>query len=160
MQSLLANKSTRRRGVAYVVLLAVTLILMAFSSSPAVAELQRGVGFAFRPIQSAFNDVGRGVSSVFGALTEMDQLRTSNAALLQENQRLRVENQRAAEAQRQNDELTALLQLRSGMSFTTVAGQVIAREMSEFKRVVTIDQGSDKGIKQGDVVIAAGGALA
>jgi rod shape-determining protein MreC len=160
MNSLLANRTTRRRGVAYVVLLAVTLILMAFSSSPAVAELQRGVGFAFRPIQTAFNDVGHGVSSVFSALTEMDQLRTANAALLQENQRLRVENERATEIQRQNDQLTALLQLRSGLTFATVAAQVVARESSEFKRVVTIDQGTDKGVKQGDVVIAAGGALA
>ena len=160
MQSLLANRTTRRRGVAYILLLAVTLILMAFSSSPAVAELQRGVGYAFRPVQSALNDVGNGISSVFGAITEMDQLRISNQALLQENERLRNENARADEIQRENDQLTALLQLRSGLSFTTVASQVVARESSEFKRLVTLDQGSDKGIAAGDVVIAAGGALA
>jgi rod shape-determining protein MreC len=160
MNSLLANRTVRRRGVAYVLLLAVTLILMAFSSSPAVAELQRGVGFAFRPIQGALNDVGRSITSVFGAVTEMDQLRLSNQALLQENDRLRNENDRAAEVQRENDQLTALLQLRSGLNFTTVAVQVVARESSEFKRVVTLDQGTDKGISMGDVVIAAGGALA
>jgi rod shape-determining protein MreC len=160
VNSLLANRTTRRRGVAYVVLVAITLILMAFSSSPAVGELQRGVGFAFRPIQSAFNDVGHGVTSIFNALTEMDQLRTANAALLEDNQRLKVENERAVEIQRQNDQLTALLQLRSGLSFATVAAQVVARESSEFKRLVTIDEGTDKGVKTGDVVIAAGGALA
>ncbi len=160
MNSLLANRTNRRRSVAYVVLLAVALILMAFSSSPAVAELQRGVGFAFRPIQGALNDVGHGITSVFGAITEMDQLRTSNQALLADNQRLRVENARAAEFQRQNDQLTALLQLRSGLTFDTVATQVVARESSEFKRTITLDQGSDKGIKVGDIAIAAGGALA
>jgi rod shape-determining protein MreC len=160
MDSLLANRTVRRRGVAYVLLLAITLILMAFSSSPGGAELQRGVGFAFRPVQGALNDVGRGVTSLFGAITEIDQLRTANQALLQENQRLRDENGRADEVQRQNDLLTALLQLRSGLHFTTVATQVIARESSEFRRRITLDQGSDKGIKVGDVVIAAGGALA
>jgi len=160
MNSLLANGTTRRRGVAYVLLLATTLILMAFSSTPAVGELQRGVGFAFRPIQGALNDVAKGVTSVFGALTEMDQLRAANSALLQENQRLTAENQRLSEIKRENDQLTALLQLRSGLSWTTVAGQVIAREQSEFRRVVTLDQGSDRGINVGNVVIAAGGALA
>ena len=160
IDSLLANRQTRRRSVAYVLLLAIALILMAFSSSPPVAELQRGVGFAFRPIQSALNDVGRGITSIFGAVTEMDQLRTANSALLADNQRLRLENARAQEIQREDDQLTALLQLRSGLNFTTVAAQVVARESSEFKRDITLDRGTDQGIKAGDVVIAAGGALA
>jgi rod shape-determining protein MreC len=160
MNTLLANRTTRRRSITYVLLLAVTMILMALSSSPPVAELQKGVGFAFRPIQGALNDVGKGVTSVLGAVTEMDQLRLSNTALLAENQRLRGENTRAAEIQRENDQLTALLQLRNGLAFKTVAAQVVARESSEFRRVITIDRGSDKGVKAGDVVIAAGGALA
>jgi rod shape-determining protein MreC len=158
--SLLANRTARRRGVAYVLLLAISLILMAFSSAPAVAELQRGVGFAFRPVQGALNDIGRGVTSVFGAITEIDQLRVANQALKRDNDRLRTENTRAAELQREYDVLTSLLQLRSGLNLTTVASQVVARESSEFRRVISLDQGTDKGIKVGDVVIAAGGALA
>jgi len=158
--SILANRTNRRRGIAYVLLLAATLILMAFSSSPAVGELQRGVGFAFRPIQSALGDVGRGVTSIFTALTEMDQLRAANQALAEENLRLRNENARATEVQRQNDTLTALLQLRRGLAFKTAAARVVARESSEFRRVVTLDHGSDDGIREGDVVIAAGGGLA
>ena len=85
MNSLLANRTTRRRGIAYALLLAITLILMAFSSSPGVAELQRGVGFAFRPFQSFLADVGRGVTSVIGAVGEIDQLRQSNLLLAQDN---------------------------------------------------------------------------
>jgi rod shape-determining protein MreC len=160
MNSLLANRSTRRRGIAYVVLLAITLVLMAFSSSPAVGELQRGVGFAFRPIQSALTGIGSGVTSVLGAITEMDTLRTANQALLAENQQLTLENARADEISRENEQLTALLQLRSGLNFTTVSAQIVARESTEFRRAVTLDQGSDNGVKVGDVVIAAGGALA
>src|SRR5262249_49422098 len=72
MTSLLANRTFRRRGIAYVLLIAVTLILMAFSSSPVVGELQGGVGFAFRPVQSALNDAAQGITSVFSAITEID----------------------------------------------------------------------------------------
>jgi len=37
---------------------------------------------------------------------------------------------------------------------------VIARESSEFRRVITLGKGSDDGVELGDVVIAEGGALA
>ena len=37
---------------------------------------------------------------------------------------------------------------------------MIAREPSEARRVIVIDRGHDDGIASGDVVIAAGGALA
>ena len=37
---------------------------------------------------------------------------------------------------------------------------MIARESSEFRRLVVLDKGTDDGIKVGDVVVAAGGALA
>jgi rod shape-determining protein MreC len=160
MNNLLANRTTRRRGVAYALLLSVTLIMMAFSNSPIVAELQHGVGFAFRPIQSVLSEVAGGISSVGGAITEIDTLRVANQQLRDDNARLTAENARLAEIKREYGALTGLLQVRNGLSFQTVTGQVVARESSEFRRVVSIDQGTERGIAVGDVVIAAGGALA
>jgi len=160
VNGLFATRSARRRGIAYGLLLAATLILMAFSSAPPVVEFQKGIGYAFRPVQSFLADIARGVDSVAGAVTEIDQLRRTNEALLRENDRLRVESGRAAEVARENTQLTGLLQLRSGLDYTTVAATVIGRESSDFRRVVTIDVGTDQGVTVGDVVIAAGGALA
>src|SRR5262249_30242937 len=130
MTSLLANRTFRRRGIAYVLLIAVTLILMAFSSSPVVRELQGGVGFAFRPVQSALNDAAQGITSVFGAITEIDELRKANAAQKAEIDRLTLQEAQVAEIKRQYDQLTALLQTRNGFSYQTVAAQVVAREES------------------------------
>ncbi len=56
--------------------------------------------------------------------------------------------------------LTAILQLRAGFDYKAVATSVIARESSEFRRLVVLDKGTDDGIAVGDVVVAAGGALA
>jgi len=156
----LSTRGGRRRGIAYVLLLASTLLLMAFSSSAPILEFQKGIGFAFRPVQSFMADLARGVDSLAGAVTEIDQLRRTNEALQLDNQRLAAENSRLAEIRRENELLTALLQLRSGLEYQTVAASVIARESSEFRRVVSIDVGTDRGVKVGDVVIAAGGALA
>ena len=160
MTSLLANRSARRRGIAYMVLLAATLLLMAFSSNPGVRELQNGIGFAFRPIQGALDQVAGGIASIGTAITEIDRLRIDNAALRDENSRLADENARLQETKRENDQLTALLQLKSGFDFETTAAAVIGREPSEFRRRITLDKGTDDGLAEGDVVIAAGGALA
>src|SRR6266404_5112426 len=160
MSSLLATKIARRRSIAFIALLAATLVMMAFSSLPATHEFQGAVSFALRPIQGALNDVAKGVSGLVGSFADIEQLHTDNTALRRENERLVAENLRLAEAERQNEVLTGLLQLQSGFGYKTVAATVIARESSEFRRLVTISKGTDDGIVQGDVVMGEGGALA
>jgi rod shape-determining protein MreC len=156
---LFANRVTRRRVTTYAGFLAASVLLMAISGNPFVQDLQNGVAFAFRPFQAAVDEVARDVTSIGTALADIDQLRHDNDALRAENDRLRLENEAAAEARRENDLLTGLLQLQQGLDFQTQAATVIARETSESRRVVVIDQGSDDGLQVGHVVIAAGGAL-
>jgi rod shape-determining protein MreC len=160
MSALLSSRSTRRRATVFLVLLATTLGMMALSSNGLVLELQRGVGFAFRPVQAVVDAVAAEVASAVEAITEIDRLRQDNETLRAENDRLRSLNARLEATRRENDELTALLQLRSGLDHETVAARVVARESSEFRRVATLDRGTDDGLALGDVVIAAGGALA
>src|SRR4029078_1802118 len=80
--------------------------------------------------------------------------------LHEESERLNDENTRPQEIARENEQLTDLLQLRAGFDYKTAAAAVISRDSSEFRRVIGIDKGSDAGIKEGDVVVAGGGALA
>lgn len=160
MTSLLATRAARRRGIAFAVLLAISALLMAFSSNPTVREIQNGFSFAFRPIQGAVHGVAAGIASVAGAVTEIDRLRVDNASLLAEVERLRVENARNEEIRRENEVLTGLLQLRASFDYRTVTATVIARESSEFRRLAVLDRGTNAGIAVGDVAIAAGGALA
>ncbi len=160
MTALLATRAARRRWIAFVVLLVLSVMLMGFSSNPAVREVQNGVSFAFRPIQGALDGAADSASSVLAAIAEIDRLRVDNAALHDENERLAAENARLEEIRRENESLTALLQLRAGFDYKAVATSVIARESSEFRRLVVLDKGSDDGISVGDVVVAAGGSLA
>jgi rod shape-determining protein MreC len=160
MASLLATRTARRRGITFATLVAVCLVLMAMSGSPLLRELRGGINYAFQPILTALDGIGGGVSSFVGAIAEIDNLRFDNAQLREENERLTAENARLAEIQRENETLTGLLQLRNGFEYQTVAAQVISWESSEFRRLVTIDRGTDDGLENGDVVIAQGGALA
>ena len=156
----LQNRAARRAGIAFIALLIVSLMLMAFSSNPAVRDAQNGIGFAFRPIQSALDSVASGLASIATAIGEIDRLRTDNDALRAEKARLEAENSRLAEFGRENELLTGMLQLQAGFDLKTTAAAVIARESSEFRRTVTLDKGTAAGIAVGDVVVASGGALA
>ncbi len=160
MSAMFASRATRRRTVTYLALLAVSLLLMAVSANPLVRDLQNGVAFAFKPFEVAIEGVANGVGSIGSAITEIDRIRVENQALRAENERLQTENRAAAEARRENDALTSLLQLRQGLDFKTIPTAVIARESSEARRAVVIDRGSNDGVAVGQVIVAAGGSLA
>ncbi|HEX5590623.1 MAG TPA: rod shape-determining protein MreC [Candidatus Limnocylindrales bacterium] len=159
MSAVFASRIARRRAIAYVALLAAALVLMAVSANPLVVDLQRGIGFAFKPASEALAGLGRDVSSIFAAIGEIDRLRLDNEALRAENEQIRTENRQAEELRRENELLTGLLQLRNGFEYETVAATVIARESSEVQRRIVLDRGTADGIEIGDVVIASGGAL-
>ena len=133
---------------------------MAFSANPLHPEAQRGLSFALRPFQGAIADVADNVSGVMSAIGEIDSLRIDNASLRSENERLTNENARLQALKRENDELTAALQLQGGFNHKTVATRVIGRDSLDTRQMVTLDKGTDDGIAQGDVVIVQGGALA
>ncbi|MGZ9277273.1 MAG: rod shape-determining protein MreC [Candidatus Limnocylindrales bacterium] len=160
MTTLISTRAARRRTIVFTVLVAITLVLMAFSSNPVVRDVQSGVGFAFRPIQGALDGVAGGIASIGTAISEIDRLRIDNGSLRTENERLSIENARLQEVARENLLLTDLLQLQAGFDFETVATSVISRESSEFRRVIGLDKGTNAGIAIGDVVVAGGGALA
>src|SRR5919112_783986 len=148
MTTLLASRSVRRRSILFIVLLAATLLMMALSSSPVVREFQGAVNFALRPIQGALDDLAEGVSSIVAAVSDIDRLNTDNSALRRDNERLAGENLGLKEQERENELLTGLLQLKNSLQYKTAAAEVIARDSSEFRRLVTLSKGTDAGIKE------------
>jgi rod shape-determining protein MreC len=158
--TLIANRQARRRAITFAILIAVTLLLMAFSGNPIVREVQRGLQFALTPIQDGIATMANGVADVGSAIGEIDRLRSENNNLRDENERLANENSRLREVKQENDSLTALLQLQGGFDHETVAVRVIGREVLETRPMVTVDKGTDDGLALGDTVVVQGGALA
>lgn len=156
---MLQTRAGRRGAIAYAVLLAVSLLLLAFSGTSIVRELRRGVGFALSPIQEGLASGTRTVTSVFAAFGQVEELRRDNQRLEERIQDLEVENRRLEQTGIENRQLTAILQLRSSLAYETTAAAVIARGAAASERVITLDQGSDRKIAVDDVVLAGGGAL-
>ncbi len=154
-----AARRIRRRWAAFGVLLVVSAVLMAVSSNPMAIELQKGIAFALSPVQGAVTAVASTIGGAADTVAQVEALHRRNEALRAENDRLAAENASLEAARRDNEELSALLQLKSTLRYRTVAAPVIGRDTSDFRRVLTLGRGTADGIALGDVVIGEGGAL-
>lgn len=153
------SRPARRQLAAYVALLVVTMLLLAFSSSRPLLELRNGVGFAMTPIQDVLRSGTRTVTSFFTAIGEIERLRQQNEDLTRRVQEVEADNQRLQSLAAENQQLTALLQVRSSLGYETVAAEVINRRTTEQERVISLDHGTEAGIRPDDPVVAGGGAL-
>ncbi len=155
----LKSRSVRRQVVVYVLLLAVSMLMLAFSKSPPVTQLRQGVGYAVAPIQQTLHNTAQTIGSVFSSFGEIDRLRQQNEDLARQLAELQAENQGLASLKAQNDLLTALLDVHSSFDYETVAAEVISKRITDQERSISLDRGSDVGIEVDDPVIGPGGAL-
>ena len=154
-----APRIARRRAVVFAILLGTSMVLMIASATAPVTELQRGLAFALSPFAEAVNGAGAQVRSVVDAAAEIDRLRRDNATLRSDTDRLEQRNRTLEALATENEQLTALLAIRNSLDYATTGARVISRELADVNRIVTIDAGSEDGLKIGDVVVGAGGAL-
>ena len=156
---MLKGRSGRRQAILYVALLAISLLLLAFSSSGPITELRHGVSFAMTPIQNVLRESGRTVSSFFATLGEIDRLRQENAQLATQVNELATENRSLESLRVQNQQLTDVLHVRSSLDYESTAAEVISRRITDQEHVISLDRGANAGIEVDDPVIGGGGAL-
>jgi len=157
---MLRDRQARGRIVTYVLLIAVSLMLLAFSDSRPLRDLRGGVNFALAPVQEALSGGARSVGSLFSAFAEIDQLRQENKALASRVSQLEQENLQIPPLLIENQRQAELLRTKSSFDHKTVAADVIYSDATGAERVITVDKGSDAGIVLGATVLAPGGALA
>ena len=130
------------------------------ASTPPVQALQGVIGTVARFTSEPFGAFGRASASFAAGFGDVRALRSKLSAALVERDQFAAEANRIVDLEREIADLRAALDVQATSSFTTVAGQVVARDFSIDRRIVVIDRGSSDGIAVGDVVIGAGGALA
>jgi rod shape-determining protein MreC len=154
-----STRASRRLAITYVLLLAISLLLLAFSSSAPLLDLRRGVGFALSPVQEVLRDGTRQVNSFFATIAEIDRLRADNESLTRRLQELEATNQQLESVRAENEQLSELLEVRSSLDYQALAAEVVSRRNDQRERVISLDRGSEAGISEDDAVVAGGGAL-
>ena len=126
----------------------------------------RGVPMLEAVTFGVFAEVQRGASSLIGGVRTswgdylaLQSVRTDNERLQEEIGQLHVTLQQERALAQQSRTLQALLELRSQAPLTTAAAGVIASSASPDFRTLTIDKGSEDGLRPDMAVIAPAGVV-
>jgi rod shape-determining protein MreC len=144
-----------RSGLWFAAFTIVSLLLLLASGTQPARSLQQASARALDPVRQAIGGFGEVVAGIFGAIGEIDRLRTENDEL---RRQLAGAEQRIAEleeAAAENAELRALLGLTESLDMDLLPVRIISRDPSNFTWEFGIDAGSDDGLAVGMPVVGS-----
>jgi rod shape-determining protein MreC len=147
------NRRTRL-VLGVLVLVAIVLITLDFRDGGASPARNTGADI-FGPVERVTHDVTDPVASLFDSITGGPSAQGAIASLQRENAELRAELSQAQLSKADRQQLSQLLQLDAG-GYRIVAANVIAAG-GDYSDTVTLDVGSNKGIKPNETVLNGSG---
>ncbi len=115
--------------------------------------------FVASRIQSAFMGFSQGVRGTTSLYLNLVDIKKNNRELTQKNAELQAQLAVMEEIRRENDRMSALLQFRGRSKMEMVNARVIGRDLMADFESLSIDRGSDHGLKQGLAVITPDGVV-
>ena len=160
------DRTIRRRRLTLAALLACSLLLLTVyfgeSTGGALHNVQRGVFSVFAPIQEGASTVLKPARDLFGWFGDTINAKGRLSELERSNQQLRARSIAASDALRINSQLQGLLNLDNAGGLAAakpVTARVIGQSPTVWYSTVTINQGSDSGIRTGNPVINGDGLV-
>jgi rod shape-determining protein MreC len=114
---------------------------------------------ALTPFERLTQHVGAGIRGTWQSYVDLRHARQQNNALQQQIAQMRLEEAAFAEDAIQGHRLQALLNFQQHYIAKTVAAQVIGTSGSDLSRMLTLDKGSDDGLKPDMAVITPDGIV-
>lgn len=114
-----------------------------------VAPIQRGVTVVVRPVRDFFSSVG-----------DLGSLRSENEELKAQVEEMKESIDRAEALEEENADMRDSLNLdKPWFDMSSVDAEVIANTAANYKWAVTIDKGSDSGLRTNLAVVSPNGAV-
>jgi rod shape-determining protein MreC len=126
---------------------------------PSVTLLRQWAMASVTPLERATHDVGYAVRYGWSDYIDLRHVRQQNQELQEQLTQMRIEESSIAEDAKQGQRLQALLGFREKYVGSTVAAEVIGASGSEQTRVLTIDKGSNDGLRPDMAVITPDGIV-
>ena len=157
----------RRRARLVLILLiisALVLVTVDFRSSEEDGEgpLDRARGVVtsvFRPVQDGLTTLVRPLGDAASSVTDIFAVRSENERLRAQVEALSERHRSVDDLERENAELRDLLAIRDRGQLETVTARTVALGPSYFEWTVTLDVGSDDGVRRGMPVINGDGLV-
>jgi len=143
----------------FAALFVIALALLVARNSAPIQDASRSLTTVLVPVERALAGVGGAVSSFTEAISQIQQLRTDNARLRGEVDRLTLENVRLREQAIAATQATKLEAVARSIPLETIAAPVIARDPSGVLQTILIGTGSDEGVRVGNVVVSDQGVV-
>lgn len=137
-----------------VILVFASAVLLTLSRTDAGRAIHGGAREVLAPVVSAISAAADGVANTFGAVADSGGLSRENAEL---RHALATMQQRVAAleaAGRENAQLRELLGVAAALEMELLPARVIGREPSSLLWEVTVDQGTQDGVRPGMPVLA------
>jgi rod shape-determining protein MreC len=158
------RKQVRRRRAVLALLIVSSFALLTLTYGQGSTGLQRGVSTIFSPLQDAADRALKPARDLVNWFDETFDARGENSQLKEE---LTKERERAVAGQvalQENEQLRDLQRLDrspalSSVGYVEVTGSVISRSPTLWQSVVTIDLGSDDGVRVDDPVMSGAGLV-
>jgi rod shape-determining protein MreC len=143
------------------VLSAATLVTLdaRAGGSSVIAQVRAKAHDAFAPVQDATHSVLRPIGNFFTGVVHYGDLKSENAQLRDELAKVRGQQLRAADAQRELQLLLHQQHLDFVGNIPTVAAQVVETSSSNFEASVQINRGTSSGVAVGMPVVAGAGLV-
>jgi len=157
------RKQVRRRRAVLALLIVGSFVLLTITYGSGSNGLQRGVSAIFSPVQSVADGALKPARDLVNWFDQTFDARGRNSRLQSELETVRKQAVGADAALAENAQLRKLLQLDRGgaipSGYTPVTGRVIARSPTVWFSDVTIDAGSDRGVRVNDPVVNGDGLV-
>jgi len=150
---------SRRRAVALLALTSILLITLDQQGNGIVGGARNVFGFVFHPVEEATRVVTRPVQNAWRGVTNYGDLEAENERLRDQLDQQEGAFIAALAIVRDAQELLALNGIDNLADVSSVTAQVIGGTPSNFSQTVEINQGSDRGLKVGMVVVNAAGLV-
>ncbi len=142
------------------VLAAVAVVLLLLHEGGQLQPIENVVNTVLGPIERAASGVFSGIGNLFGAVRDLNELRTRNADLEKQNQDLLTEIAQLRGLEGENGVLRQLLNFtQENPQYKYQTAAVIGHDPSPYLRYITINAGSHEGLQPGMPVVTAGSTL-
>lgn len=154
------NKKGEIIGIFVTVIILIMLVLLTNTQNSNLSYIENVANKLVNPVQNGLTYMKNKIHSNSSFFTNINDLKSENEELRAKNNNLEESLREFETIKAENQTLKEYLDLTKKYSdYTTVAANVISRDISNYSKTIVINVGSNSGIKENMTVIAAEGLV-